>query len=132
MTYDEMKDSHEAQIEALLADDYDEVRRLLGYHPGGLCGNSHFSVWINTGASELSLFGSLPGCISCLTQIKGQHVKSPEAIEWAERLGLYTNDLVPSEVGIDIRFTREQLEEFSRLQLLANFPEELRPGRMKR
>ena len=54
-------------------------------------------------------------------------MESPEVIEWAERLGLYTNDLIPTDVEQETRFTREQLEEFSRLQLLANFPEELRP-----
>lgn len=119
MNYQEMKASHETQIEALLADDYAALSDMFPNTWRMLI--NHDSVWMNTGADPLSLFAVLPGCNQCLTQIKG-HV-SLHAEKWEELLGISQNNLIPRFIRTDTVFTREQLEEFSRLQLLANFPE---------
>ena len=112
---------------------YEAIRKLLSqgdlHLPLRLLWKTHQGVWSATGIVSHGLFGSLPGCGHCLTQIKDRLASYPyhvtltqEDREWAEELNLADNDLIPQVVDEETVFTREQLEEFSRLQLLANFP----------
>ena len=129
MTYDEMKTSHEAQIEALLVDDYDTLLSMFDQKVSSW--KCHYDVWGNTPRDNDSLFAALPGTRHCLTQIKGDldykdnphGVNAVEDMQWVRTLDLSDNILIPGVTTMETRFTRAQLEEFSRLQLLANFPE---------
>ncbi len=118
MNYQEMKASHEVQIDAMLAGDYKAINTL--FPLAGYVG-CHYDVWVGTGGARDSLFGMLPGTMTCLTIAKGH--MGAAAQTWCAKLGLATNDLIPKFVEEVTVFTREQLEEFSRLQLLVNFPE---------
>lgn len=116
---------HQAQIEAMLVDDYDGFRAAArdgNDLPIDVC-TSHYHCWVNTGGYGASLFGVLPNSGCCLTQAKGtDFVDWNGEINWKEKLGLADNDLIPGTVFGHTRFTREQLQEFSRLQLKAHFP----------
>lgn len=131
MTYEEMKESHEAQIEALLAEDWEELERIfpdVNLDADNLIG--HNNVWGNTGDELESLFSTLPGGHKCLTQIKafceGNTYGYPkeESEVWYDKLGLGTNRLIPAIVNDSTVFTEKQLREFSRLQLLVYFPDD--------
>ncbi len=114
MNYESMKASHRIQIEALLADDYETLGGIRPYKNI----SSHYDFWVNTGSLTYSFFGPLPSCAHCLTQLMSLPYS---ASEWVEKLNLRENTLIPWKVLPYTRFTREQLEEFSRLQLEANY-----------
>ena len=119
-----MKKSHEVQIKALLKGDYDAFKgefseRALREPFDGI--DNHHSAWGYTGGQAHSLFGNLPNAMICLTQVKNH----PEDSEWHDILGLGNNHLIPTNVQEDTVLTEDQLREFSRLQLEANFSEEV-------
>ena len=123
MNYQEMKTSHGVQIEALLAGDYATLLEIMEKDDDSNW-ESHNKVWRSTGDVPHSLFSSLPNCESCLTQAKLNIFDwDEEAVSWRRKLDLVNNPLIPQRIrSVDV-LTCEQLEEFSRLQLLANFPE---------
>ncbi len=125
MDYKTMKNSHEVQIKALLEGNYDTFKAefsgpnfnpdLRNFKP------NHHSAWGYTRGHPHSLFGCLPESDRCLTQIKHQ----PEDSIWYGILGLKNNDLIPTTMTELTVLSEAQLREFSRLQLLANFPEKV-------
>lgn len=128
-SYKEMKESHKEQIAALMIEDYPAFMEAICVDLGDEVEfpfANHYDAWGNTGSNSLSLFGTLPQCNSCLTQIAGKTLtlRDSESVKyWDEKLGISDNELVPKKVSPLDMFTRAQLQEFSRLQLLANFPE---------
>ncbi len=122
-----MSNSHEVQIKALLEGDYDTFKaEFSGTNFDPVYKefkHNHHSAWGYTGAHPHSLFGCLPDSDKCLTQIKRYGLKDHD--DWDDILDLENNDLIPSHVEEDTMFTEAQLREFSRLQLQANFSEEV-------
>ena len=78
------------------------------------------AVWASTGNFPKSLFAYLPGCLHCLTQAKAAYGRGAESDDLADALGLMDNPRIPAKPsGIKIK----NLEEFSRLQILARDPQ---------
>ncbi len=119
-----MSNSHEVQIKALLEGDYDTFKsefseRAMREPFDGI--KNHHSAWGYTGGQPHSLFSNLPDENMCLTQV----MKHPEDSDWYETLGLKHNELIPTNIQEDTVLSEAQLREFSRLQLEANFSEEV-------
>ena len=119
-----MSNSHEVQIKALLTNDYlsfkaefDESKARQPFD--GI--QNHHGAWGYTGGQAHSLFSNLPDEHMCLTQVK----RYPEDSEWYGILGLKNNDLIPTNIEEDTVLSEAQLREFSKLQLEANFSEEV-------
>ncbi len=127
MNYQEMKDSHEIQIKALVESDFttfkSQFKICTAFDDLLSADDSHHDCWSYTGDYEHSIFGKLPGSDYCLTQLK-DHPQRLDSIDWNEKLGFKTNDLIPRWVHRETILTEAQLREFSRLQLLAHYPEE--------
>ncbi len=123
LTYEEAKDSHEAQINALLAHDWKTINTIfteVSNFTGKI--DSQHECWSLTGKNEHSLFANLPFSEGCLTQIKRYPAEDYEG--WIHKLDIIGNNLIPTNVEEDAVFTKLELMEFSRLQLQARYPEE--------
>lgn len=129
MNKDELRAEHERQIDMLLRDDVDGLNRYFGTAWTEMISPKscwvHFDVWAKTGTINRSLFANPPGCLHCLTEMKG---KFPELLvserQVVDRLNIMSDDLVPESVPKLYRFTREQLEHLSELQIAARWPTE--------
>ncbi len=126
MNYEEMKKSHEVQIKALLKGDYKTFKAQFSgpnYDKNFTkFRNNHHSAWGYTGGQPHSLFANLPEADRCLTQIKNHPEDDPY---WTKALDLENNDLIPTQMLDHTVLNEAQLREFSKLQLEANFSEEI-------
>lgn len=147
MNKEEMKASHEAQIQAILDEDWTAVVAMFDMtkepHPSPV--SCVYDVWNRTGQHNHSIFSSLPAFpgdkvklgrmeffseCGCPVQIKfsgvdaaisgGRHVPLSNRL-WYRKLGLFDNELIPTIIQRGDRLTWEQLQEFSRIQLEARF-----------
>ena len=78
------------------------------------------AIWASTGNFPKSLFAYLPGCLHCLTQAKAAYGRGAESDDLVDALGLMDNPRIPMKPG---GILVENLEEFSRLQILARDPQ---------
>jgi len=114
-----LKKEHEKQIEMLLANDieglsiyFDKTFR----NPDEL----HYTVWDLTGSDERSLFANIPGGTLCLTQVRsGLYddcllMKDRKVLS---KIKLDNEELIPTEVLAETKFSRKELEKFSELQI---------------
>ncbi len=124
MDFKTMKNSHEVQIKALLESDYDTFKSEFSINLrepfDGI--HNHHGAWGFTGTEPHSLFGNLPEADRCLTQVKNH---PGDAIEWHDKLDLGNNDLIPTNIQEDTVLNEAQLREFYKVQLEANFLEEV-------
>lgn len=130
-----LSDLYDRQIEAILKDDYAEFFRLIGT-PGRETAPvnwSHYQVWNRTGMNTDSLFAELPGCRVCASQIEYHRFEPGHPGEAVREKVLAGTPLSLPNLLVDydyddaswiaeveaVRFTREQLAEFKRRQLVA-------------
>jgi len=92
MNYQSMKKSHQAQIEAILADDYETLANLYGMDMDDI--HSHHMIWGNTEDIPGSLFASLPGCGNCLTEVQYYSYRE-ENLAGGMKLGLKSVSELP-------------------------------------
>lgn len=110
-----MKESHRRQIEALVNNDVEAYLEIFPHRVSDETTCLHYEAWNNSPDNPESLFADLPHINLCLTELKAH----PDPNRLKTFLDLDNNDLIPIKVDEDTIFTREQLEEFSRLQLKA-------------
>lgn len=109
-------DTYDAQIEVLLAHNWDEFGRLVNRRLSAKKFRSHFSAWDATGTSLRSLFAYLPGCMSCPSTIEGRRVTN---IEMKAAVLKDAKIMLSGRVVQNCNFTRAELEEFARRQRVA-------------
>lgn len=142
-TKEELAQLYDQQIEAILSNNFNEYLQLAGYtstYRGEV--DSHYEAWRSASSKELSLFGNLPNCKRCASQIE-YHPKPPyfasEPVYQATRKKVLknapvhlpnfdSNDMplsepIPMSYATHYTFTRAELEEFKRRQLVARFGE---------
>lgn len=134
-TREAMRSLYDAQIEALLADNIQEFNRLLGgdgVAPDIDVDAWHYVAWGETGYDDGSIFQVVPlqtKTVSglCVTMLKERvtdyrlSIMTPKALRAeADELGAL-NPAIPTEIVLETRFTREQLEAIRDVQLNARF-----------
>lgn len=130
MNKEQMRASHEVQIQAILDEDWVAVHKLFNEE---VPISSAYDTWNRTGGFDYSIFSRLPSSPECKIQTCGCPVQIKFSISsdwhytplsnrfWYEKLGLRDNDLIPTSVDRGYRFTWEQLQEFSCIQLEARY-----------
>ena len=115
-------DNYNAQIEALMKNDFTKFAVLIG-HPEEKFLN-HYHCWNSTGTLRKSIFANLPGCNCCATQVDhGQfkHVgtkkfgKDRMVLPNMSNLVRWTGFTFNNE-NENFRFSRAQLREIARRQ----------------
>ncbi len=116
-----MKDTFDAEIEALLVDDYVKYQQLTGAEV-----DNHFLAW--RFAKGLFAFLPAPGlscCASMIEYIENEDWHIPDTLFMYEKIlegstvSLPDMDKVAHNSIPDFRYTHEQLEEFARRQRVA-------------
>ena len=113
-----MTDTYDAQIEALLADDFETFSALVGRDADRAPIKSHRGAWVETGAYDASLFSILPDIEQCASQVEFEGPYNERAAKYLELFDIGNNTRLP-DISASGRFTREQLNEFARRQRLA-------------
>lgn len=116
---------YDAQIEALLEYDYDKFCELIDKNRRSDIIDCHKAAWANTGKCEDSLFAYLPQCSYCASEI--EHEEDNELIDRKVKMKEVREEVLKNkpmslpdmhEQG-SYAFSREELEEFKRRQLVA-------------
>lgn len=124
LTKEALSDLYDKQIDALLRDDYDAFANLTGdIYPA----SSHNEAWIKGNCSDISIFSFFPGVSVCASQIEHRYFSDSDkelCEQMREKVLAEAAVSLPLALGEDdARYTREQLEEFKRRQLVARFDE---------
>jgi hypothetical protein len=122
MSREEAEALYKHQIDALLADDYKKFCELSETTHV----TTHYGAW-NYGAGTIkSLFADLPDCNCCASQIEWGRPMS-EDVHDLKKSVLRDSELHLPNFDMDAikpkeyRFTKAELEEFARRQLVANY-----------